>query len=166
VEQQSLQTEGGTGLIGLAADIVSAYVTHNSLPAGDLTGLINTVHSALNGIATGGTAAGGQPETAVTHATAAQIKKSITPDALTSFEDGKSYKSLKRHLSKRGMTPQQYRDKWGLPATYPMVSPNYAAARSELAKKMGLGQKRREARAAQVAQSGKAPRSRGKKAAA
>jgi predicted transcriptional regulator len=134
VEQQSSQTEDGTGLIGLAADIVSAYVTHNSLPAGDLTGLINTVHSALNGIATGGTAAGGQAEAAVTRATAAQIKKSITPDALTSFEDGKQYKSLKRHLTIRGMTPQQYREKWGLPATYPMVSPNYAAQRSDLAK--------------------------------
>src|SRR4051812_7074501 len=115
MEQQTRQTDSGTGLIGLAADIVSAYVTHNSLPAAELTNLIGTVHTALNTLATGG-GMSDQAETTVTRATAAQIKKSITPDALTSFEDGKSYKSLKRHLSKRGMTPQEYRDKWGLPA--------------------------------------------------
>jgi len=165
MEQQTSQSEGGTGLIGLAADIVSAYVTHNSLPAGELTNLIGTVHTALNTLATG-TAAAGQAETTVTRATPAQIKKSITPDALISFEDGKSYKSLKRHLRIRGMTPEQYREKWGLPGTYPMTSPNYSAARSELAKQMGLGQQRRRGQEQQAAaQTGKGRKPRASKAA-
>jgi len=127
-------------LISLTAHIVGAYVENNSLAAADLPGLIANVHSAL-------TSAGSpesEPVAEVRKLTAAQIKKSIQPDGLVSFEDGKIYKSLKRNLTTKGLTPDQYRAKWGLPKDYPMVSPNYSAARSALAKESGLGQKGRK----------------------
>lgn len=126
--------------IELAAEIVSAYVSNNSLPTAELPGLIEAVHSALNKVATGATEL---PVEAPVPAVA--IKKSITPDYIICLEDGKKFKSLKRHLrTKYDMTPDQYRAKWGLPADYPMVAPNYASARSELAKAMGLGAQRRK----------------------
>ena len=129
--------------IELAADIVSAFVSNNSVRAAELPALISTVHAALQNV---GRPAVAQPvEKAVP---AVPVKKSITPDFLISLEDGKQYKSLKRHLATRGLTPEQYRAKWGLPADYPMVAPNYAEARSELAKEMGLGQRRRKRRRA------------------
>ncbi|MGL5361911.1 MAG: MucR family transcriptional regulator [Bosea sp. (in: a-proteobacteria)] len=131
-------------MIELAADIVSAYVSNNSVPVGDLAALIGDVHAALTRVA-GGVAA---PVVAIeAQKPATSVKKSITPDYLICLEDGKKFKSLKRHLrSQYNISPEQYREKWGLPADYPMVAPNYAEARSQLAKKMGLGQQRRKRR--------------------
>jgi predicted transcriptional regulator len=127
--------------IKLAADIVAAYVTKNAVPIGELSALIGNVHSALNK-AVGNTTE--QPKEELRPAV--PIKKSITPDFLISLEDGKRYKSLKRHLrTSHNMTPDQYRAKWGLPSDYPMVAPNYSKARAALANKFGLGQKRRSA---------------------
>lgn len=125
--------------IELTADIVSAYVSNNSVSAGDIPGLINQVHSALMRVS------GGQIETpAEPLKPAIPLKKSITPEYIVCLEDGKKFKSLKRHLrTQYNMTPEQYREKWSLPPDYPMVAPNYAAARSQLAKQMGLGQQRR-----------------------
>ena len=124
--------------IELASDIVSAFVAKNAVAPSELPALIHSVHSALQGAANGGAKPAEPPTPAVA------VKKSITPDYLISLEDGRRYKSLKRHLrTSYGMTPEEYRAKWGLPADYPMVAPNYAKRRSELAKSMGLGQKRR-----------------------
>ena len=119
------------------ADVVSAYVSHNSVRAADLSDLIASVHRALQGLSAPPQAEPEKREPPVS------IKKSITPDHLISLEDGKRYKSLKRHLKGRGLTPEQYREKWGLSRDYPMVAPNYAKQRSELAKALGLGQLRR-----------------------
>ena len=123
--------------IELAAEIVSAFVSKNSVPVSDLPGLIGNVHAALRNA--------GQPASKPEEAKpapAVSIRKSVTPDYLISLEDGKQYKSLKRHLNRLGLTPEAYREKWGLPRDYPMAAPNYAAKRSELAKNMGLGQHR------------------------
>lgn len=127
---------GKPDLIDMTADIVSAYVGHNTIAPEELSGLINRVYAALTsaagGVAGGGTAAA-EP--------AVPVRKSITPDYLICLEDGKKFKSLKRHLrSHYNLSPEEYREKWGLPRDYPMVAPNYAQARSRLAKKMGLGQ--------------------------
>ena len=128
-----------TNFIELAADIVSAYVSNNSVAASDLPGLINEVHGALQRITSGI-----QEVPAEAPKPAVPVKKSVTADYIICLEDGKKFKSLKRHLrTQYNMTPEQYREKWGLPADYPMVAPNYAVARSQLAKKMGLGQQRR-----------------------
>lgn len=124
-------------LTGLAAQVVAAYVEHNKLAVVDLPQLISGVHRAL---ATLGAPAPVEEPT-LQKATPAQIRKSISPDHLVSFEDGRPYKSMKRHLSARGLTPDDYRIKWGLPDTYPMVAPNYSAQRSALALSMGLGVK-------------------------
>ncbi|UZF95538.1 MucR family transcriptional regulator [Bosea sp. NBC_00550] len=134
-------SEENENLIGLVADIVSAYVSNNSVPTADLPGLIATTHAAISGLGTSpATVAEERPTPAVS------IKKSITPDFLICLEDGKKFKSLKRHLrTAYGMTPEEYRARWGLPPDYPMVAPAYAEARSTLAKKMGLGQQRRKA---------------------
>jgi len=123
--------------VELAAEIVASYVAHNSVPASELAHLIHNVHSALTSL--------GQPVVAeVKHQEpAVPVKKSVTPDYIICLEDGKKFKSLKRHLrTKFEMGPEEYRAKWGLPSDYPMVAPNYAAARSNLALAMGLGQKR------------------------
>ena len=130
-----------TDLTALAADIVSAYVSKNSVPLSDLPVLIGNVHSALSKL-------GSAPEQvqAELPAPAVSIKKSVTPDFIVCLEDGKKFKSLKRHLrTKYDLTPEQYRARWNLPHEYPMVAPSYAAARSELARNMGLGQQRRKA---------------------
>ncbi|MGP0091559.1 MAG: MucR family transcriptional regulator [Xanthobacteraceae bacterium] len=125
--------------IELTADIVSAYVSNNSVSAGDIPNLINQVHSALIRVSSGQAEAPVEPLRP-----AVPVKRSITPDYIVCLEDGKKFKSLKRHLrTQYDITPEQYRDKWGLPPDYPMVAPNYAAARSQLAKQMGLGQQRR-----------------------
>ncbi len=123
-------------IIEMTADIVSAYVGNNSVTAADLPGLIQSVHRALS------TVSGGEPvQEAAPKEPAVPIKKSITPDYLVCLEDGRKFKSLKRHLrTKYNMSPEDYRAKWGLPKDYPMVAPNYAKARSDLAKQMGLGQ--------------------------
>jgi len=126
--------------IELAVDIVSAYVSNNSVPATDLPSLINEVHAALLRVATGSapTPATEAPKPAVSP------RKSITDDYIICLEDGRKFKSLKRHLrTQYDMSPEQYREKWGLYPDYPMVAPNYAKARSALAKEMGLGQQRR-----------------------
>lgn len=125
--------------VELAADIVSAFVTNNSVPTSDLPALIASVHAALARIGSG---AEEQPKEELRPAV--PIKKSVTPDYVICLDDGKKFKSLKRHLrTAYGLTPDQYRVRWDLPSDYPMVAPNYAKARSELATKMGLGQKRR-----------------------
>jgi predicted transcriptional regulator len=131
-----------SNLTELTADIVAAYITHNSVRAEDLAGLISTVHAALGSVGTG---IGAAAPTEEKRQPAVSVKKSITPDFLISLFDGKKYKSLKRHLrTSYNMTPEQYREYFNLPRDYPMVAPNYAAARSELAKTMGLGQQRRK----------------------
>jgi predicted transcriptional regulator len=131
-----------TDYIGLTAEIVSAYVSNNTVASADIPALINQVHSALLRVSSGET----QPSTESLKP-AVPVKRSINPDFIVCLEDGKKFKSLKRHLrTQYGMTPEQYREKWSLPADYPMVAPNYAAARSQLAKQMGLGQQRRRRR--------------------
>jgi predicted transcriptional regulator len=131
-----------SNFIELTAEIVSAYVSNNSVPATDIPSLISQVHSALARVSTGQSDAPAEPLKP-----AVSVKKSITPEHIVCLEDGKKFKSLKRHLrTQYNMTPEQYRDKWGLAPDYPMVAPNYAAARSQLAKQMGLGQQRRRRR--------------------
>ncbi len=126
-------------LIDLAADIVSAYVSNNTVAATDLPALIAEVHKALNE-----TQAGMREPEPEPPKPAVNPKRSVFPDYIICLEDGKKFKSLKRHLRTHyDLSPEEYREKWGLAVDYPMVAPNYAAARSALAKKMGLGQKRR-----------------------
>jgi predicted transcriptional regulator len=126
------------GFIDLTAEIVSAYVGNNTTPASELPALIGQIHAALVRVSEGQVPAAPAPAKP-----AVPVKKSLTAEYIVCLEDGKKFKSLKRHLrSKYNMTPEQYRDKWNLPADYPMVAPNYAVTRSALAKKMGLGQAR------------------------
>lgn len=125
-------------LAELTSEIVSAFVSNNKLTASELPEIIATVHSALRSL---GEKKAPEPERLTP---IVPIKKTITPDYLISLEDGRRYKSLKRHLSGRGLTPAEYREKWGLARDYPMVAPNYAKQRSELAKALGLGQQRRK----------------------
>ncbi|UPT61577.1 MAG: MucR family transcriptional regulator [Hyphomonadaceae bacterium JAD_PAG50586_4] len=128
-------------LVGMVAEIVSAYVSANQIPAQELPAIIRTVYSALLEVS-------GTPAAAAEHALepAVAVKKSVTPDFIICLEDGKKFKSLKRHLRTRyAMTPDEYRAKWGLPHDYPMVAPNYAKERSTLAKRMGLGTSRKGA---------------------
>lgn len=125
--------------IELTAEIVSAYVSNNTVSAAEIPSLISQVYSALSRVS-------GKPgeSPAEPLKPAVSVKKSITPEHIVCLEDGKKFKSLKRHLrTQYNMTPEQYREKWSLGADYPMVAPNYAAARSQLAKQMGLGQQRR-----------------------
>ncbi len=133
---------GDSSFITLTANIVSAYVSNNSVPSADIPALISQVHSALKRVLGGATAVAAEPLKP-----AVPIKRSINSDYIVCLEDGLKFKSLKRHLRTRyNMTPDQYREKWSLPPDYPMVAPNYAAARSQLAKQMGLGQQRRRRR--------------------
>ncbi|MCC0808877.1 MucR family transcriptional regulator [Methylobacterium sp. W2] len=135
--------------IELTADIVAAYVSNNSVPIGSLGELLSSVHAAVSGLANGGSAT---PEAdKIEKATPAQIRKSITPDALISFEDGKPYKTLRRHLTLRGLTPEAYRAKHGLSPDYPMTSASCSAQRSELARSLGLGQQRNKTATAKSA---------------
>lgn len=126
----------------MTADIVSAYVSNNAIATADIPNLIQSVHQALLGVTLGADEAEPEPpEPAV------PVRRSITPDHIVCLEDGRKFKSLKRHLrTKYDMSPDEYRTKWGLPKDYPMVAPNYAKARSELAKQMGLGQGGRKPR--------------------
>ena len=129
----------GSDPIELAAGVVAAFVSNNSVPVGELPALIQAVHASVNKLAEGpeSTAPGVEAK-----APAVPIRKSVTPDYLICLDDGKQFRSLRRHLTALGLTPEQYREKWRLPADYPMVAPNYAAQRSALAKKIGLGQMR------------------------
>jgi predicted transcriptional regulator len=126
-------------LIELTADVVAAYVSNNPVPAGELPNLISDIHAALGRV-------GGIVEQPAVEKQkpAVNPKRSVHDDYIICLEDGKKFKSLKRHLMTHyELTPDQYREKWGLDATYPMVAPSYAQARSQLAKKMGLGRKRK-----------------------
>jgi predicted transcriptional regulator len=125
--------------IRLASEIVAAYVSNNAVRTADLPEVIASVHAALTGLSSGTSAAASTPDAALEHQNAAQIRKSIQPDGIVSFLDGKTYKTLKRHLSANGLDPRGYRERYGLPADYPMVASNYAAQRSALAKAIGLG---------------------------
>ena len=128
-------------VIEMTAEIVAAYVENNTISTTDLPGLIQSVHRALSGISTGAETVEVAPKEP-----AVPVRRSITPDHLVCLEDGRKFKSLKRHLrTKYNMSPEDYRAKWGLAKDYPMVAPNYAKARSELAKQMGLGQGGRQA---------------------
>jgi predicted transcriptional regulator len=129
------QPEQQIDFASITADIVSSYVANNSVHRAELPNVIASVHAALQGLVAPKPAEPAKPQPPVS------IRKSITPDFLISLEDGKKYKSLKRHLGGRGLTPNQYRAKWELPADYPMVAPNYALQRSELARSSGLGQR-------------------------
>jgi predicted transcriptional regulator len=129
-------------LLTLTADIVAAHVSNNSVAVNDLPTLIQNVHSALNGISGRSSAPEPKPEPKV------PIRSSVKPDYIVCLEDGKRLKMLKRHLMTHyNMTPDQYRQKWGLATDYPMVAPNYAEQRRALAKSIGLGTKRRKAKA-------------------
>src|SRR5690606_20982815 len=122
--------------IDLTAEVVAAYVSKNTVPIGELPNLITEVHSALKGVDQGVEAAAEKPKPAVA------IRSSVKPTAITCLECGKKQKSLKRHLtSAHGLTPEEYRERWNLSKDYPMVAPDYSAARSALAKKLGLGRK-------------------------
>jgi len=132
--------------LALTGDIVCAFVAYNSLRATELPGLIQSVHAGLARLISGAAAPAAPAAEAPTPAVS--VRKSITPDYLICFDDGLKFKSLRRHLTALGMTPEQYRAKWKLPADYPMVAANYAAQRSALAKKIGLGQSRKVADAA------------------
>jgi predicted transcriptional regulator len=150
--------------IRLTADITSAFVGNNHLTVAELPALITSIHTALEQAVKGPT---DKPVESLTPAV--PVKKSVTQDFIICLEDGKKFKSLKRHLrTSYNMTPEQYRSKWGLPADYPVVAPNYAKTRSELAKTMGLGQQRRKEAvkaAASATPTWTGKRRRGKKAA-
>ena len=126
----------------LVAEVAAAYFSNSHISPSDIPSVVNQIATRLQSVGSAGAEAGSAEETpAAEKLTAAQIRKSITPDGLLSFEDNKPYKTLRRHLATRGMSPEQYRAKWGLPNDYPMVSPNYSAARSQMAKNLGLGRK-------------------------
>lgn len=154
VEAQSID------FIELAADLVAAYISNNRVSVSEIPSVIASVHAALAGL--------GKEETtelAVEKPTPAQIKKSITPDGMVSFVDGKTYKTMKRHLTLHGLTPSSYRAKYSLPFDYPIVSAAYSAQRSELARSLGLGQQRRKAapKAAEADETvSEAPKTRGR----
>ncbi len=133
------ETSPGSLNVAYATGIVSAYVRNNTVDVDDLPDLIRSVHAALQDLANPAAAAPEPPKPAV------PVKKSIYKDYLVCLEDGLKFKSLKRHLRSRyGLSPDEYRQKWGLPADYPMVAPGYSEKRSKLAKKMGLGRSARE----------------------
>ncbi len=131
------------GYLGQTTDIVAAYLGNNTVKAGDIAGIIQTVHGCLATLATGAASAQQKLEPAVS------IKKSVTANYVVCLEDGKRQKTLRRHLATaHGLTPAEYRKKWGLPADHPIVAPNYAKQRSEMAKKIGLGKKRQARKSA------------------
>jgi predicted transcriptional regulator len=140
-------------LVELTSEIVSAYVANNKIPTAELPEVIASVHTALRKL---------DEKKPPKPTPLMPIKKTLTADYLISLEDGRRYKSLKRHLSGRGLTPAEYREKWGLPKDYPMVAPNYAKQRSELAKALGLGQQRRKKVEAAAAEPAAAPKRRGR----
>ncbi|MDH6231892.1 putative transcriptional regulator [Mesorhizobium soli] len=138
--ERIVSTADDDALVRLTSDVVSAYISNNAIPATSLPDLIAEIHASLSKL-------GKETATPAVEAPkpAISVKKSVTDDYLICLEDGKKFKSLKRHIGTHyNLTPDEYRAKWGLPADYPMVAPAYAAARSSLAKKMGLGKKRAE----------------------
>ena len=138
MSEQNIEKTPENELLRMTAQMVSAYVGNNMVPAGQIPEVIKNVYGTLNVIGTGAA----KSKTA-TQKPVVSIKKSVTPDYIICLEDGKKFKSLKRHLRTHyNLSPEEYREKWRLPPDYPMVAPNYAKARSDLAKKMGLGQRR------------------------
>ncbi|MDB5741337.1 MAG: transcriptional regulatory protein [Alphaproteobacteria bacterium] len=128
--------ENGDDILRMVTEIVSAYVSKNAVDAKDLPGIIRNVHATLGGFAGSPAPSGGT----ATRPPAVPVKKSVTPDHIVCLEDGKKLKMLKRYLRSRyKLSPDEYRARWNLPPDYPMVAPNYAARRSEFAKKIGLG---------------------------
>lgn len=128
--------QAGTSTLEIVVDVVSAYVSRNAVPVGEVPNLIGMVYQSFNSLVSPAEPAAEEKKPAIS------IKKSVTPDYIVCLEDGKKFKSLRRHLSTSfGMTPDEYRAKWKLPADYPMVAPNYSEQRSALAKKVGLGRK-------------------------
>jgi len=145
METDGIPARNNDTLMELTADVVAAYVSNNSVPASELPSLIAEIHAALGRVGT----SAAEPVVLDKQKPAVNPKKSVHDDYIVCLEDGKKFKSLKRHLMTHySMTPEQYREKWGLESSYPMVAPNYAAARSELAKSMGLGRKPKSAAAA------------------
>ena len=140
-ESNQISAADHVDVIDLTANIVAAYVSNNSVRPADLPALLSEVHAAIAGL--NGHAASAEPN--VEKPTPAQIRKSITPNALISFIDGKPYKTLKRHLNGAGLSIEEYRERFGLPRDYPSTSANYSAQRSALAKAAGLGNQRRNA---------------------
>jgi predicted transcriptional regulator len=161
-EEAQGQEEAQMDLVRLTADIVSAYLSNNRVPATEVPELLASVHAAFSGLGQSAKPTGPATE----KLTPAQIRKSIKPDGLISFIDGKPYKTLKRHLSKHGMTIEEYRERYGLPRDYPSTAASYSEQRSALAKSAGLGQKRRKSthKAANVVVPiAEAPKKRGRK---
>jgi predicted transcriptional regulator len=154
-ENTSIPTVERSGFIDLTSDIVSAYVSNNPVRPNDLPALLADVHAAIANLISAPSSA----EPKMEKPTASQIRKSITPDALISFIDGRPYKTLKRHLSGQGLTIEEYRERYSLPRDYPSTAPSYSEQRSKLARAAGLGQQRRTA-AAKVAE---APKARGRR---
>ena len=140
IVDEQIETQS-TNFMELAADLVAAYVSNNNVPVAELPNVIASVHAAFAGLANPTSAEPAGPE----KPTPAQIKKSVTPDALISFIDGKGYKTLKRHITKAGLTMETYRARYGLPVDYPSTAASYSAQRSELARSLGLGQLRKAA---------------------
>jgi predicted transcriptional regulator len=155
-----VQSTERTEVITIATDIVAAYVSNNRVPAAEMPALLSNVHAAVVALGKSITAVDAGPE----KPTAAQIRKSVKPDALISFIDGKPYKTLKRHLTGNGLTMDEYRERYGLPRDYPSTAASYSEQRSALAKSLGLGQKRRKA--AEVAETPPKARKANKTAAA
>ena len=135
--EQTLDRE--PNFIELAGAIVAAYVSNNSVPVAELPKLIQSVHGAISELASGTTRSAVASAAEIDKPSAAQIRRSVRDDGITSFIDGRAYKTLKRHLTSHGLDPQSYRDRYGLPADYPMTAPSYAQQRSALAKAIGLG---------------------------
>lgn len=131
-----MSLERNEELVRLTSEVVAAYISNNAVPLSSLSALISEIHASLSKLGSAPSEPVEEPKKP-----AVPIKKSVTDDYIVCLEDGKKFKSLRRHLAVLGMTPDEYRAKWGLPADYPMVAPSYAAARSALAKKMGLGRK-------------------------
>jgi predicted transcriptional regulator len=128
--------ERNEDLVRLTSDVVAAYISNNAVPVASLPSLISEIHASLSKLGSAPSEPAEEPKKP-----AVPVKKSVTDDYIICLEDGKKFRSLRRHLTVLGMTPDEYRARWGLPADYPMVAPSYAAARSALAKKMGLGRK-------------------------
>ena len=148
-----MSEERNTGTAGdqlreLVAEVAAAYFANSHVAPTEIPHVIGQIAASLKSVGegSGSEASEEQPAAKQARLTPAQVRKSITPDALFSFEDNKPYKTLRRHLSTHGLTPEQYREKWGLPRDYPMVAPNYSAARSQMAKQLGLGQRGQQAR--------------------
>jgi predicted transcriptional regulator len=147
IKRRIVMAESEGALRQLVAQVAAAYFSNSHVNPSEIPNVISQIAASLGGVNDGaGQTASEDASAAGPKLTRAQIRKSITPDALVSFEDNKPYKTLRRHLATRGLSPEQYREKWGLASDYPMVAPNYSAARSQLAKSLGLGQRGQQAR--------------------